>query len=93
MLVKGATGVKFIAYCLFVAQPLSGLILTCQLDNKLQWNFNQNKKKTFFIHENAVENVVCEMAAILSRGHRVKTMIVIGQYPTDASFLWIKAVD
>ena len=91
MLVKGATGVKFMAYCLFVAQPLSGLILTCQLDNKLQWILIKIKKK--FIHENAVENVVCEMAAILSRGHRVKTVMLNGQYPADASFLWIKALD
>ena len=34
--------------------------------NKLQWNFNQNRK--FFIHGNASEYIVCEMAAILSRG-------------------------
>ena len=34
--------------------------------NKLQWNFNQNT--IFFIQETAFENVVCEMAAILSRG-------------------------
>ena len=33
--------------------------------NKLQWNFNQNTK--FFIHENASEKIVHEMAAILSR--------------------------
>ena len=33
--------------------------------NKLQWNCNQNTK--FFIHENASENIVCKMAAILSR--------------------------
>ena len=34
--------------------------------NKLQWNFNQNRK--LFIHGNASEYIVCEMAAILSRG-------------------------
>ena len=34
--------------------------------NKLQWNFNQNIK--LFIHENASENIICEMAAILSTG-------------------------
>ena len=34
--------------------------------NKLQWNFTQNTKLS--IHENASENIVCEMAAILSRG-------------------------
>ena len=33
--------------------------------NKLQWSLHRNKK--LFIHENALENVVCEMVAILSR--------------------------
>ena len=33
--------------------------------NKLQWNFDQNTN--IFIHENASEIIVCEMAAILSR--------------------------
>ena len=40
------------------------------LRNKLQWNFHQNTK--LFIHENASENIVCEMVAILSRGRWVK---------------------
>ena len=31
-----------------------------------QWNLNRNTH--FFIHENVFENVVCEMAAILSKG-------------------------
>ena len=34
--------------------------------NKLQGNFNQNTK--LFIQENASENIVYEMATILSRG-------------------------
>ena len=34
--------------------------------NKLQWNFNQNRK--LFNHGNASEYIVCGMAAILSRG-------------------------
>ena len=34
--------------------------------NKLQWNFIQNGK--LFIHGNASEYIVCEMAAILSMG-------------------------
>ena len=34
--------------------------------NKLRWNFNRNIK--LFIHGNASEYIVCEMAAILSRG-------------------------
>ena len=33
--------------------------------NKFQWNSNQNTN--FFIHENSSENIVCQMAAILSR--------------------------
>ena len=37
--------------------------------NKLQWNFNQNTK--LFIHANASEYIVFEMAAILSRGRWV----------------------
>ena len=41
------------------------LIVNWTLRNKLQWNSSRNTK--FFIHENAFENVVCEMVAILSR--------------------------
>ena len=40
------------------------------LRNKLQWHFNQNTN--LFIHENAFESRVCEMAAILSWGHELK---------------------
>ena len=40
------------------------------IKNRLQWNWNQNKK--LFIHENASENVVCVMATIFSRGKWVK---------------------
>ena len=39
------------------------------LGNKLQWNFNWNSY--IFIQENAFDNLVCEMAAILSRGRWV----------------------
>ena len=41
--------------------------------NKLQWNFKQNSY--ILIQENAFENVVCEMAAILSQPHCVKWVI------------------
>ena len=34
--------------------------------NKFQWNFNHNTN--FFIYENALENIVCEMAAICPGG-------------------------
>ena len=35
------------------------------LANKLQWNFNRNWN--IFIHENAFENIACELASILSQ--------------------------
>ena len=44
-------------------------IVNWTLGDKRQWNFNQNTK--FFIHENAFENIVCEMVSILSRGRWV----------------------
>ena len=60
--------IQIMACGLFSAKPLSKpMLLFCQFDHKEQiWNFNQNTK--FFIHENASENIVCEMATILSRG-------------------------
>ena len=42
------------------------VIVNWTLGNKLQWNFDQNTK--LLIHENATENNVCEMEAILSKG-------------------------
>ena len=47
-----------------------GVIINLTLTDKRQWNFDQNIK--LFIHENASENFVCEMAAILSRERWVK---------------------
>ena len=54
------------------AKPLSKAMLGyCQLDLiKLQWNFKQNTK--LLIHENASQNIVCEIAAILSRGDELR---------------------
>ena len=40
-------------------------IVNSKLSDKHQWNIKQNS--CIFIHENAFENVVCEMAAIFSR--------------------------
>ena len=60
---------------LFGTKPLSGQTFRYSEElspgplvyrNTLQWNFNQNRK--LFIHGNASEYIVCEMAAILSRG-------------------------
>ena len=45
-------------------------IVSSNLRNKLQWNLKWNS--CTFIQENAFENVVCEMAAILSRPQCVK---------------------
>ena len=55
--------VQIMACRLFSPKPLSKPMLGYyQLDrNKLQWNF----------HQNASENIVCEMPAILSRGRWV----------------------
>ena len=45
------------------------VIFIWTLRSKLQLNFNQNTK--LFIHENESENIICKMAAILSRGRWV----------------------
>ena len=46
------------------------------LTNKPQWNFNQNTKHYF--HENASENIFCEIAAIMSRDRRVNPEMIWG---------------
>ena len=42
------------------------IVIMWTLTSQLQWNFNQNTY--LFTHNKASENIVCEMAAILSRG-------------------------
>ena len=49
----------------------AGILLIRPLGNKLEWNLNQNLY--IFIQENAFENVVWNMAAILSRPQCVNT--------------------
>ena len=71
----GSALVQIMACPLFGTKPLSKPMLGyCQLDpmNKLQWKFSKNTQ--LFIHENAYENIVCEMAAILSQGRWVNTL-------------------
>ena len=51
------------------------------LRNKLQWNFNHSTKLS--IHENASENIVCEKAAILSRGEEFYSL-----WPSDVIWQW-----
>ena len=61
------------ACCLVGTKPLSKQMLEhCYqtLGNNIQWNLNWNSY--IFIHENAFENVFCEMAAILSPPHCVR---------------------
>ena len=83
----GSAFAEIMACHLFGVKPLSQPMLGyCQLNhtyrNKLQWNFNQNKK--LFIHENASKCNVCKMAAILSRGIWVN---VLGAHHI-AELLW-----
>ena len=54
-------------------QNQSWRIVNWILRNKLQWNSNQNTK--LFFQENAFENVVCEIAAILSRGDELNLLL------------------
>ena len=46
-------------------------IVNWTLKNKIHWNLNSNTN--IFIHENAFENIVCEIAAILSKGRWVNS--------------------
>ena len=55
------------------AKPLSEPMLDyCQLDPCEHISVKSNQNTTIFIEENARENVVCEMAFILSRPQCVK---------------------
>ena len=71
----GSALVQIIACGLFGATPLSKQMLgCCQLDprNRVQSNIHQNTK--LYTHYNAYENIVCEMAVILSRPQCVKSV-------------------
>ena len=71
----GSALVQILARRLFGAKQLSKpmlVIVDWTIRNKLQWNFNLNSN--IFIHENACENVVCDMAVILSGGRWVKAI-------------------
>ena len=65
----GSALVQKMACRLFGVNPFLNqlwVIVNCTLKNKIQWNFDQNTKNVIF--ENASENVVWEMAAILTGG-------------------------
>ena len=70
-----------------------GISLVWPLGKKLQWNLNRNAY--IFILENALENVVRKMAAILSRPQCVSTVatgseIVIAKVAEQVVWFWIK---
>ena len=50
------------------------VIVIWTLMDKSQWNLNQSTKP--FNHEKAPENIVCDMAAILSKGDELKKHII-----------------
>ena len=54
--------------------------------NKFQWNLNRNS--IIFIQRNVFENVVCEMAAILSRGDEL-TCLSLTVIICDSTRCWI----
>ena len=65
----GSALVEIMACRLFDAKPLSQPLLGYyQLDSKEQTSVEFCHKANFLIQENTFENVVCEMAAIFSRG-------------------------
>ena len=67
-------------------------IVNWTLGNKLQWNLNWNWY--IFIQDNAFENVICEMASILSRPQCVNTGVTLasfqfsGKNPLEVNHLW-----
>ena len=59
------------------------VIANWTIRNKFKWNFNQNTK--LFIHKNVSEDIICKMAAILSRGDEpmlVVWMLIYCKYIT-----------
>ena len=62
-------------------------IVNSSLRNKIQWNLKQNL--CIFIQENAFENVVCEMASILSRPQCVNVLFYLGEAKNISSLLFL----
>ena len=79
---------RCLATCLAPSHYLNQhwLIINWTLRNKLQWNFNQNME--IYIHKNAFENVVCEMAAILPREIWVKKHVMWKKQTCPAISAW-----
>ena len=72
------------AYCLFGAKPLPEPVLTyCQFDH---WEETSMKfELKFVIHENAFENVVCEMVAILATKLTSRYTLYLSHIPMNLS--------
>ena len=61
-----------------------GILLIGPLGKKIQWKFNRNSN--IFIQENAIESVICKMAAIFSRPQCVNT--IVASWHHMASEIW-----
>ena len=57
--------------CQTIIRINARILHNSNLRNTFQWNLKQNSY--IFIQENAIENIVCELAVILSRPQCVKT--------------------
>ena len=62
-------------------------IVNSNLRNKIQWNLKQNSN--ILIQENAFENIVCKMVAILSNKQIVSTWIL----DTDSVLKLIRIIE
>ena len=71
----GPALVQLMACCLFDAKSLPEPMMDyCQLDHCDTFRWNMNPNCSIFIHENAIENVVCEKAAFLFTKRWVKNI-------------------
>ena len=73
-----------------ISEPMLGY---CLFDpwNKFQWNYNQNRHIS--IQDNAFENVVCKMAATLSRPQCVKNAKILSIYNRSVGYVtrgWVR---
>ena len=76
------------ACCLVDATPLSESSLEyCKFDHQEQ-NWNVNRNSYIFIQENALENVVCKVAAILSRPQCVKHWVRYQCVKITIPYIW-----
>ena len=85
------SSVHIMACRLVSAKPLSKSMqeyfVNWTLRNKLQWNFNRNTY--IFLHENALENVICETAFILSRPQPTEVRGSFYQHGLSGIRAWI----